>query len=118
MSQHQDELYLRHIREAISKAMAWARVPQETFMTDEFRQSAVIRQLEIAGEAAGRLSQAFRQAHPTIEAREMKALRNVLIHSYADIDLETVWEIIQNDLPRLRDYLNQLDRNQATELGD
>ncbi|OLZ08665.1 DUF86 domain-containing protein [Sulfobacillus thermosulfidooxidans] len=117
MSHHQDELYLRHIREAITKAMAWA-VSREVFMSDEFRQSAVIRQLEIAGEAAGHLSQAFRHAHPAIEAREMKALRNVLIHSYADVDLETVWDIIQNDLPRLRDYLNQLDREQDPELGE
>jgi uncharacterized protein with HEPN domain len=81
---------------------------REIFISDEFRQSAVIRQLEMAGEAAGRLSQAFRQAHPAIEAREMKALRNMLIHSYAQIDLGTVWDIIQNDLPRLRDYLNHL----------
>ncbi len=94
MSQHQDELYLGHIREAITKAMAWARVSREVFMSDEFRQSAVIRQLEIAGEAARRLSQAFRQAHPAIEVREMKALRNVLIHSYTDVDVETVWDII------------------------
>lgn len=48
-------------------------VPREIFMTDEFRQSAVIRQLEIAGEAAGRLSETFGRAHPAMEAREMKA---------------------------------------------
>jgi len=88
------------------------------FMSDEFRQSAVIRQLEIAGEAAGRLSQAFRQAHPAIEAREMKALRNMLIHGYAHVDLETVWDIIQNDLPRLRDYLHHLGHEQNPDVGE
>ncbi len=70
-------------------------------MRDEFRQSAVIRQLEIAGEAAGRLSETFREAHPAMEAREMKALRNVLIHGYADVDLHQVWVITQENVPAL-----------------
>ncbi|MCY0879027.1 MAG: hypothetical protein OWU84_08820 [Firmicutes bacterium] len=59
-------MYLRHIREAIVKAMAWAGSSRQAFFEDEFRQSAVIRQLEIAREAAGRWSEAFRQAHPGI----------------------------------------------------
>lgn len=118
MSQHRDDLYLRHIDEAITKAMKWAQVSQQVFMTDELLQSAIIRQLEIAGEAAGRLSEAFRKDHPAIDAREMKALRNVLIHGYADVDLEMVWEIIQYDLPRLRDYLNQADWRQEGQQGD
>ncbi len=45
MSRHHDELYLQHIQEAITKAMEWARVSRDTFMNDDFRQSAVIRQL-------------------------------------------------------------------------
>ena len=48
----------------------------------------------------------------------MKALRHVLIHGYADVDVDTVWDIIRHDLPRLRDYLHQLDRNREPELGD
>lgn len=118
MSRHRDELYVHHIQEAITKAMEWAQVSRDAFMRDEFRQPAVIRQLEIAGEAAGRLSETFREAHPAMEAREMKALRNVLIHGYADVDVDTVWDIIRHDLPRLRDYLHQLDRNREPELGD
>ncbi|MBX5466872.1 MAG: DUF86 domain-containing protein [Firmicutes bacterium] len=53
----------------------------------------MIGQLEIAGEAAGRLSEALRQAHPGIAARELKALRNVLIHACSDVELETVWDV-------------------------
>ncbi|MDA8192689.1 MAG: DUF86 domain-containing protein [Thermaerobacter sp.] len=68
--------------------------------------------------AAGRLSEEFRQEHPAIEAREMKALRTVLIHGYADVDLDTVWDIIHHDLPRLKHYLDQLDRDRKPEFGD
>lgn len=48
----------------------------------------------------------------------MKALRNVLIHGYADVDLDTVWDIIHHDLPRLKHYLDQLDRDRKPEFGD
>lgn len=106
MSRHHDELYLSHIQNAIANAINWtSQVTQAEFMGDEFVQSAIIRQLEIAGEAAGRLSEAFRQAHPEIEARRLKALRNVLIHGYADVDIDTVWDIVTHDLPALQRQL-------------
>lgn len=118
MSRHHDEIYLHHIQQAISKTMEWAQVSREAFMNDDFLQSAVIRQLEIAGEAAGRLSEEFRQAHPAFGAKEMKALRNVLIHGYADVDLDTIWAIIHHDLPHMKHVLDQLDRNREPESGD
>ena len=106
MSRHHDELYVRHIRDAIAKAIQWAnRITQSEFMADEFTQSAIIRQLEIAGEAAGRLSEEFRQSHPELEARRLRALRNVLIHGYADVDLETVWDVVRYDLPVIQNQL-------------
>ena len=106
MSRHHEELYVGHIQDAIAKAIDWAsQVTQAEFMRDEFVQSAIIRHLEIAGEAAGRLSEAFRQAHPEIEARRLKALRNVLIRGYADVDLDTVWDIVTHDLPALQRQL-------------
>ncbi len=87
MSRHHEARYVPHIRDAIAKAIHWAnRVTQTEFMDDEVIQSAIIRQLEIAGEAAGRLSEEFRQAHPEIEDRRLKALRNILIHGCAAVD--------------------------------
>lgn len=113
MSHHPDELYVKHIQDAIGKAIDWAgRATEEAFMRDEFTQSAIIRQLEIAGEAAGRLSEEFRQSHPEMEARRLKALRNVLIHGYSEVDLETLWEIVTDDLPVLQRQL------QGTAGGD
>jgi len=106
MSRHHEDLYVRHIQAAITKAIQWAnRITRAEFMADEFTQSAIIRQLEIAGEAAGRLSEEFRQSHPELEARRLRALRNVLIHGYADVDLETVWDVVRHDLPALQQQL-------------
>lgn len=103
MSRHHEDILLRHLQEAIEKAVTWsAGISKAEFMDDELVQSAVIRQLEIAGEAAGRLSDEFRASHPEIEARRLKGLRNVLIHGYAAVDLETVWEVVTHDLPELQ----------------
>jgi uncharacterized protein with HEPN domain len=61
----------------------------------------VIRPLEIIGEAARRISQDTRDAHPEIPWEQMIGMRNRLIHEYFRVNLTTVWETVQNDLPSL-----------------
>lgn len=58
-----------------------------------------VRLLEIAGEAASRISPELRDANPTIDWRSIIALRNRLIHAYTDVDLDVVWNILVDDLP-------------------
>ncbi len=83
---------------------------------------AVIRNLEIIGEAAKRLDEVYRAAHPEIPWSALAGLRDVLIHQYEGIDLEREWAIVENDLPGLkRDTaellppLDQLERELAGE---
>jgi uncharacterized protein with HEPN domain len=64
-------------------------------------QAAVIRWVEIIGEATRGLTEELRQAHPQVPWRQMVAMRNVLIHGYFDIDVDLVWSVAQNDLPKL-----------------
>jgi uncharacterized protein with HEPN domain len=64
-------------------------------------QTAVIRWVEIIGEATRGLTEELRQAHPQVPWRQMVAMRNVLIHGYFDIDVDLVWSVAQNDLPKL-----------------
>ncbi|KAA3657114.1 MAG: DUF86 domain-containing protein [Calditrichaeota bacterium] len=72
------------------------------FMSDSMLQSARIRQLEIIGEAAGKISIDIKEKTGNVAWREIISLRNLLIHAYFGIDLQIVWEIIQNDLPSLK----------------
>ena len=70
--------------------------------------SAVERQLEILGEAARRVSQGFKDAHPEVSWRQIVGLRNLLAHEYGDIQHERVWQIAAKSIPALIDQLRPL----------
>lgn len=71
-------------------------------------QSAVERQLEILGEAAGRVSDALRQSHPDIDWRRTVGLRNIIIHRYDEIQQDIIWNIITTELAMLLTQLEPL----------
>jgi len=71
------------------------------FERDELRQAAVIRQLEIIGEATKRLSKETRSTHPHIPWRQMAGMRDVLIYAYDYVDLDEVWNVVHLELPKL-----------------
>ena len=76
---------------------------REEFLTTPHWQDAVIRQLEIIGEASKRVSLDLRAAHPEVAWRRICGLRDVLIHDYMAVDLEAVWNIAQASIPKLKD---------------
>ncbi|GAB6039500.1 HepT-like ribonuclease domain-containing protein [Endothiovibrio diazotrophicus] len=80
---------------------ATAALDQERFNRDWLVHSAVIRQLEIIGEATKRLSSDYREAHPETPWKQMAGLRDVLIHGYDTIDLEMVWIVAREAIPEL-----------------
>ncbi|MEO1209326.1 MAG: DUF86 domain-containing protein [Cyanobacteria bacterium J06638_20] len=95
------------------RAIQYAQNFTEGFTFDEYVNdlrtvSAVERQLEILGEATSRISEEFREAHPSIDWRRIVGLRNVVIHRYDDVDQGIVWNIVQSDLTPLLDQLNAL----------
>lgn len=97
-----DEAYLLDILIAARKALKFLEgTTWEEFERSELHQDAVMRALEIIGEAAGRISQQTRDAHPEIPWTQMVSMRNRLIHEYFRIDLVAVWDTVHNDLPGL-----------------
>jgi uncharacterized protein with HEPN domain len=71
-------------------------------------QDAVIRRIEIIGEAARRVSKETRWSHPQIPWREMTSMRNLVIHEYDVVDIDQVWETVKNKFPRLIDQLTKI----------
>lgn len=84
-----------------------AGVTKEEFVGDEKTHSAVLLKLMVIGEAIKRLTPEFREAHSEVKWKEYAGFRDVLIHQYDDVNLETVWDIVTNELPEL---LSQVER--------
>ncbi|MBI2369414.1 MAG: DUF86 domain-containing protein [Deltaproteobacteria bacterium] len=91
-------VYLAHILECIQKIERFTAGGKDRFLADAMVQDAVLRNFEVIGEAAKRLDDAYRAAHPEIPWRASAALRDVLIHQYEGVDLEKVWAIVENEL--------------------
>jgi uncharacterized protein with HEPN domain len=73
----------------------------EQFEEDSLIVDATLRNLEVLGEAAGKVSIELKNAFPTIPWRQMSDLRNVVIHEYFGVDLTTIWQIIKIELPKV-----------------
>lgn len=100
-----DRVYLHHMLDAVQRIESYVAVGYNGFMSATHWQDAVIRQLEILGEATKKLSDELRAQHDEVEWRRIAGLRDVLIHDYMGVDLEAVWEVTQQHLPILRDQL-------------
>ena len=102
------EVYLEDIRLAISKIQNYMDgVPRHAFEQDDRTLDAVIRNLEIIGEAAKMVPDSVRASYPTIEWRKIAGLRDILAHQYFEVDLDIIWDIIQNKLPELDKQLGK-----------
>lgn len=103
-----DLLYLRHIQDAIEKIERYVAVGKEVFQAQSHWQHAVIRQLEIIGEATKRLSEDVRTEYSAVPWRRISGLRDILIHDYMGVDLDAVWEITQKDVPGLKQSIGNI----------
>jgi uncharacterized protein with HEPN domain len=86
---------------------------KQAFLADEKTQDAVIRQLAIIGEAAGKLPRSLTAGHPDIAWKNVVGMRNVLIHDYALTSVETVWDTVKRDLPALLRKIEHILRENA-----
>jgi uncharacterized protein with HEPN domain len=97
-----DDAHLLDIVLAARKALTFTDgLTFDRFAGSELHQAAVVRMLEIVGEAAGRLSNEFRDSHPDIPWKQIVGMRNRLIHDYTNVDLPRVWEVVSVYLPEL-----------------
>ncbi|MCJ7812244.1 DUF86 domain-containing protein [bacterium] len=106
-----DLIRLHHILDAMNEIESYVDDKDEhEFQTNTMLQSACIRQLEIIGEAANRLSEKLREKSLN-DWREIIGLRNILIHEYFGVDLSIIWQIIKIDLPNLKNKIQLIIQN-------
>lgn len=94
-----DRVYLEHIADSIRAIESYVTGGRDTFLRERLIQDAVVRNFEVIGEAAGKLSPDLR-ASTAAPWKKIVAFRNRLIHAYWGVDLVLVWDVIVNDLPR------------------
>ena len=109
MNNADNTVFLRHILDYIGKIERYLQnYDFEKFKNDEEKIDSVVRNVEIIGEAANNLTRDFRSKNPKIEWREIINTRNRIIHGYATVDLEIIWNITQNDLGNLRTKIEKI----------
>jgi uncharacterized protein with HEPN domain len=102
MPERDERLYLDDIVQAIDRVLRYTAEGREAFFADSRTQDAVIRNLEVIGEAIRGVSPATRANHPAVPWKQIAGTRDRVIHGYFTVDLEIVWEIVEKELAELR----------------
>jgi uncharacterized protein with HEPN domain len=106
-----DRERLLDIQEAIAKIEKYGGRGRDAFESDELIQNWVVRHIQIIGEAVRTLSPAFQQQHADWSWSKITGMRNILIHHYFEIDTETVWSVVERDLPELKNKVEAALKN-------
>jgi uncharacterized protein with HEPN domain len=94
-----DRVYLAHIRDALVRIAEYTSAGREAFMADPRTQDAVVRNLEVVGEATKRVSAETRALAPDVPWKAISGMRDKLIHEYFGVNLEIVWRVVELELP-------------------
>ena len=97
-----DRIYLLHVRDAINHILEYTRSGKDNFFADRKTQDAVVRNLEVIGEAIKRVSPALKDAQPDIAWKPIAGMRDKLVHDYFGVNIQLVWDVIERDIPALK----------------
>ena len=102
-------LFLEDIVEASNRILRYSEGKDlSSFCADEMAYDAVLRNLQIIGEATKAVPADVRQGHPEVDRKGMAGLRDVLAHAYFGLDDETLWDVVTAKIPRLRNQIRQI----------
>lgn len=102
MTRHDDDVRLRHMLDHAREAIALTRVRSRSDLdNDRLFELGLVRLIEIIGEAAARVTSDCQAGHPQVPWQQVVAMRNRLIHGYDSVDLDVLWNTIEEDLPPL-----------------
>jgi uncharacterized protein with HEPN domain len=113
MSERADGDFLREIQEAVRRIQVYTdAMAYDRFLADIKTQDAVVRNLEIIGEATKNLSAQLREKYPDVPWRGMAGIRDRLIHHYFGVNLDIVWNIVTVELPLLKSQIEKILQNE------
>ena len=101
-----DSVFIEHILDSINAIENFSmNLNREELTSNRLKQSAIIREIEIIGEAVKNISESLKNKHPEIEWKEIVGTRDKMIHHYFGVDLNIVWDIIKINLPDLKEKI-------------
>ncbi len=104
-----DSIYIDHILLSINNILIYTKdISKEDFAKNTLIQDAVIRNFEIIGEATKKISPDFKKVNFEVPWKEMAGMRDKLIHDYIGIDIQVIWDTIQQDLPKLQKIIKAI----------
>lgn len=109
MTEHNDMAYVRHMLDCIERIQKYTvDMNADSFAVAYQTQDAVMRNIEIIGEAAKHVSTEFQKMRPYVPWSDMAKTRDKLIHHYFQIDITAVWKVVQDDLPEIKKHLQEM----------
>ncbi|TFF88262.1 MAG: DUF86 domain-containing protein [Promethearchaeota archaeon] len=109
-------IYIKHILECIELIEKYIEGKNKVdFIETPLIQDAIIHRIEIIGEAIKNLSSEFLGNYPDIPWKEIKGMRDIIVHKYFGIDLELTWEVVEKDIPDLKSNILKIKKEMALE---
>ncbi len=103
-------VYIQHILGAITCIEGYVeKKSKAAFLKEKILQDAVIRQIEIIGEASKNISPSVKESHPEIVWRQIAGMKNKLTHQYFGVDLEVVWKTVESEIPKLKVQIQKIE---------
>jgi uncharacterized protein with HEPN domain len=105
-------LFIGDILESITNIESFLKdISKESFLNNKLIQSAVVRELEVIGEATKNIPNSFREKYDEVSWRKIASTRDKIIHGYFGVNYEVVWEIIKKDLPMLKKQMRKIKKD-------
>lgn len=105
-----EKLFLEDILESIKNIELFTKgISKDSFIKNKEKQSAIIRQIEIIGEAVKNISEETKKKNSVIEWKKIAGSRDIFVHAYFGVNLDRIWNIIEIDLPKLKKEIEKIN---------